>query len=425
MKLKKIPDVALSMAILFIFFYMILHVTVYEIDGNIITTRAGMVIWMINIFFTIGYLICSTKFFESFLLKSKIYVWLQSVNYATITILTVALYSISNCYMIMYFVTVVLIILAALTVVHNYTRATGKKDIMVVPVVCIWTTSLLFLYGGKTTAIGVVAFCVGAVAIEVALKDSGEAKSVINEKLGKERTLSKKFTIITRKGGGRLFNQDYARYEEKDDICVVALADGAGSYLYAREGAECVVNHITKYMCKNVQTLMSESEENMAYNISCEIAHALNCYCKTHDNVKKEMLGSTLLLVCKYKEKYIAIHLGDGLIGAVTADKEIKVLSYPQNGITRQYTYLTTSPDLLKYLRVYKGICNQNMHGNDNIQKFFLMTDGFMNICYDWSTRCFDEEFVNYLMEGNYREVEERIGGLELSDDSTLIVLEV
>lgn len=423
MKLKKLPDVALAMAILFIFFYIILHFTIYEMDSDIITIRAGIVIWLINIFLSIGYLICSTIFFQSFLLRSKIYVWLQSINYAAVMMSAITFYYKLNQYICLFFVTAVLIVLAALVVVRNYLKVNEKMIIMLVPAVCVWIDSLMFLSSKWMTAIGVAVFFAGAVVIEIMMIDFEGQDSMYEQK--NEKCIGNNHTIITRKGGGHLFNQDYARYEEKDEITVVALADGAGSYLYAREGAECVVNHITKYMYKNVQTLMLESEDNIAYNISCEIAHALNCYCKTHDNVKKEMLGSTLLLVCKYKEKYIAIHLGDGLIGAVTADKEIKVLSYPQNGITRQYTYLTTSSDLLKYLRVYKGICNQNMHGNDEIHKFFLITDGFMNICYDWSTRCFDKEFVNYLIEGNYKEVEERICSLELFDDSTLLVLEI
>lgn len=233
------------------------------------------------------------------------------------------------------------------------------------------------------------------------------------------------FYTISKRGMLHSINQDYVSYKSIDEAYVVGLADGAGSKEFSREGAECVVEHILDYMIAHRDTLFMESKINICYNISCEIAYALNAFCTTHDNVKRDELGSTLMVVCVYRNSYIAIHLGDGLIGYITEDEGVKVLSCPQFGINHKYTYLTTSQELLKYVRVYKGHCNGDVGNVTDINTMFMMTDGFMDECYNWHKNKFQEKFVSDLVIKDYETIEYYITNRNVYDDSTMIVWDI
>ena len=153
-----------------------------------------------------------------------------------------------------------------------------------------------------------------------------------------------------------------------NDICIVSLADGAGSAKYSHIGAESV----TKYICQNMENNFEQyfNEENgwvikqlLIHNIQQLLQSiAESNKCKIND------LASTLLMVAIRNNNFIIIHIGDGVIGYLSND-ELKVASKPNNGEFANTTIFTTSPNVLDSVKLLKGSIN-------NITGFVLMSDG-------------------------------------------------
>lgn len=87
------------------------------------------------------------------------------------------------------------------------------------------------------------------------------------------------------------------------------------------------------------------------------------------------MMCTLVLLAVNTKTKqYVTVHVGDGLIAAIEG-KDTKVLSYPENGVTKQYTYMVNSPNVMKHLRIKSSDFKSKT-------EFFVCTDGAVEDCY-------------------------------------------
>lgn len=158
---------------------------------------------------------------------------------------------------------------------------------------------------------------------------------------------------------------------EKMGMQYIALADGAGSLKYCAEGAECAVNAIAEYVADNFERLLSESLIKAKYTIWSYVIYSIK-EISMGRNIK--MFGSTLLFVGVKNGKYISFHLGDGFIAA-KSKTTFKVISPPMNGLSKRYTYLTTTDEAYKFVRLLRG--------DDRYTAFLLSSDG-----------C-DEEIIN------------------------------
>lgn len=144
----------------------------------------------------------------------------------------------------------------------------------------------------------------------------------------------------------------------------LALADGAGSCLYAQEGAKTCVEAVRALLWR----FRGGWRENSAKDLLCALLGALR---KTAERLHCEIwdLSSTLLAVQAFGGRYIALHLGDGVLGAFHADGSVSVLSAPDNGgFANQTTFVTTS-DAVYHLRLYSGELG-------DIEGFLAMSDG-------------------------------------------------
>lgn len=173
--------------------------------------------------------------------------------------------------------------------------------------------------------------------------------------------------------------QDRVAHLNKSDCQVAALADGAGSARYSQFGAEGVVNHICEFMCDHFDEIYAN--ENTA-----EVRQILMKTVLTKINeISSEMgcepgdLASTLLVTGVKNEKYILIHLGDGVIGYIK-NNELRVATHPDNGEFLNETYFTTSKNSERMMRLAKGSASE-------IQAFILMSDGTENSLYDKRNR--------------------------------------
>ena len=83
----------------------------------------------------------------------------------------------------------------------------------------------------------------------------------------------------------------------------------------------------------------------------------------------------TLVLLCLDMEskQYVTVHVGDGLVARQT-HKGIEIISYPENGITKQFTYFVNAKNVFDHLYVEK---------NDYIENdvFFIGSDGVFEQC--------------------------------------------
>ena len=160
---------------------------------------------------------------------------------------------------------------------------------------------------------------------------------------------------------------------------VIALADGAGSANLSHFGAECIVQRISEYMVNHFEDLFANEDGkqvkqellDMLKNALLNIAVELECVVKD--------LASTLLAVAVREDRYIIIHIGDGVIGYLK-DSDLKVASVPDNGEFSNVTTFVTSSEALTSMRLFKGKL-------DNISAFILMSDGTEQSLYHKPTK--------------------------------------
>lgn len=154
-----------------------------------------------------------------------------------------------------------------------------------------------------------------------------------------------------------------------DNNCVaVSLADGAGSASHSEIGAQCVTRKICEVLIAKFDRYFSNE---VAADVSEEILNTLITELKNVAEVSDcelRDLASTLLAVAVKDEQFLALHIGDGVIGVLDNDS-LEVMSHPDNGEFANETVFVTSPDAIGYLRLYKG-------NIDAISAFALMSDG-------------------------------------------------
>ncbi len=170
----------------------------------------------------------------------------------------------------------------------------------------------------------------------------------------------------------------------KNDVTAIALADGAGShkYTHAADGAECVTKTVCKFFCNNFDKFYETDDLS-------QLSAVLITVCRRALEEKKKdinvddiaRLSSTMLAVAVKNHRYIACHIGDGVIGKLTSSGTA-VISPPENGEFAGTTYFVTSSEADRHLHLYKG------NTADDIS-YFLMSDGMQTYVYDEQSNCF------------------------------------
>lgn len=189
---------------------------------------------------------------------------------------------------------------------------------------------------------------------------------------------------------------------EINGVNVIALADGAGSYKHPELGAELVCNVIGKelssnfdniYSCDNLEDIISQlcdtiqtPLKKLSMEIDCDIYE----------------LSSTLLCVAIKDERYIALHVGDGIIGYNRDFGVLEPLSLPENGETPNSTFMTTGDNLLRHLRLLRN----NL---ENISGFILMSDGAGHVLFSNKEHFFGnnaQKLMNFIQIGRYHQLD-------------------
>lgn len=165
----------------------------------------------------------------------------------------------------------------------------------------------------------------------------------------------------------------------KNEVYVIALADGAGSAKLSHFGAECVTKFICNELSDNFDKYFnSDDGVSVKKELTSKIWITLDETARKYESNIQEF-ASTLMFVAVKDDRFIIAHLGDGVIG-YTKNDELKVASEPDNGEFANTTVFTTSKNSIMYLKLLKGTLG-------DINGFVLMSDGTSAALYNKSKK--------------------------------------
>lgn len=215
-----------------------------------------------------------------------------------------------------------------------------------------------------------------------------DCNTLISEKSGLRASIPKlsKWKFSGAYIQGRLHSQKNIPCQDRiyslndRDINVISLSDGAGSCKFSHFGAEVVTRSICEIMANMFEIIYKMNDVQIKDKIIENVLQNLEIKARQLDTNIKE-LSSTLLFAAVSGNKYIAGHIGDGVIGYLIEDS-INVLSHPDNDEYANATYFVTSSVVKNHFRVYKGEII-------NITGFILISDGTAERLYDKKNKKF------------------------------------
>ena len=173
--------------------------------------------------------------------------------------------------------------------------------------------------------------------------------------------------------------QDKTYVLKAEDAIVVALADGAGSAKHSEIGAECVTQTVCRLLMENFDRYFeTEYAASVATELLTKLQEELSLVASNGGYEFRDM-ASTLLAVAVKDERFMTMHIGDGVIGGLKGDR-LLVMSLPDNGEFINVTTFVTSPDAISHLRLDKGEL-------EDISAFILMSDGTAEGMYQRGTQ--------------------------------------
>lgn len=183
--------------------------------------------------------------------------------------------------------------------------------------------------------------------------------------------------------------QDKTKQLFRNGVSMITLADGAGSAKLSHFGAECVVKNISIYVADNFQQLIQNADgKQVKRDIMEKLMRVL--YSKAEElECKLGDLASTLLFVAICEDKYIIVHIGDGVIGYLDGS-ELKIASSPDNGEFANVTTFVTSIEALVSMRLFKGDIKE-------ISGFVIMSDGTEQSLYHKPTKTLAKSIVKLM----------------------------
>lgn len=161
------------------------------------------------------------------------------------------------------------------------------------------------------------------------------------------------------------------------NVCAIALSDGAGSAHLSQNGSELCARTLCAALCRHFNEIWDSSNEDATAKLLQTIHDRFAAKADELD-AESQDLAATALAVAVSKNRYIAIHLGDGVIGvestAPDGERRIDVLSAPDNGEHSNETFFVTSSSALAHTRIYKGKISERP--KSTVSGFILMSDG-------------------------------------------------
>lgn len=155
------------------------------------------------------------------------------------------------------------------------------------------------------------------------------------------------------------------------------LADGQSGKRFCTVGGLTVLKAIAQYIAEKTMPALIKCAypDEIQYELIRAIRGTLSGLSQAYQEDITAFSSTVVAVAVDTDSKdYLAIHLGDGAILGVKSETGPFMLSAPENGITHQYTWLTTSPNALRHLRLYRGSVK-------NLERMVLLTDGATMLC--------------------------------------------
>lgn len=177
---------------------------------------------------------------------------------------------------------------------------------------------------------------------------------------------------------------------DDNGVSVIVLADGAGSAKYSHYGAAYVVGRAAELAIEHYDEAFRTSaspnkfKRKLIEQLQIELARmATNGFVVTDSDGNGSLvkcdtreLASTLLLVAVKSNSFIAVHVGDGVIGAEVSrfgQRRLEVIGRPENGEFANETIFVTSSVAVEDSKVETGSILERHRG---VEGFIVMSDG-------------------------------------------------
>lgn len=181
------------------------------------------------------------------------------------------------------------------------------------------------------------------------------------------------------RGRGHALNgtrgQDRTAYLSRGGVQVLCLSDGAGSAEHSEIGAQTLV----EAGCELLASRFGEfAASNDGVDVKLTIARHLEerlTDVAIRLNVPVRDLAATFLAVAVAGDRFLVVHVGDGVVGFVK-EGNAEVVSGPDNSEFANQTTFVTSHSAAAAMRVLRG-------GLLGVTGFLLMSDGTAHSLYD------------------------------------------
>ena len=183
--------------------------------------------------------------------------------------------------------------------------------------------------------------------------------------------------------------QDNVAAAEANGVHAVALSDGGGSRRFSQVGSEYSTRAVCALLVEKFDdfyTRMDKIEkghpkaEKMLLRLRLEILDAVMAALRSQVTPERALpdFGCTLQFAAVKDGRYIAGHVGDGVIAALYQrglNRRVEVLSHPENGDGPNITFFVTDHDAKDHLRLTHGECRQ-------LEGILMMSDGPEEVLY-------------------------------------------
>lgn len=166
--------------------------------------------------------------------------------------------------------------------------------------------------------------------------------------------------------------EDVIYIDNSSEIEFFGLADGQTGKKNCREGGKEVLKAMFRYI-KNKglgEMIQFEHVDELRYELNKVIRDTISELASAEGEEIAEYASTLVIFAYTIQTgNYVIIHLGDGSIIGQKKGGDINMLSSPENGLTRNYTWLTTSQEAFCHLRIAFG--NIKFYS-----RILLMSDG-------------------------------------------------
>ena len=204
---------------------------------------------------------------------------------------------------------------------------------------------------------------------------------------------------------------------ETDSLFIYGIADGQSGKKFCRQGGMGVLNCIAEYIIdKGISALLRyQYRDEIQYEIMRKVRKTLSTLAE-HARTDFVEFSSTVVLIAidPMTREYMIIHLGDGGVIGIKKDNTLSMLSSPENGITLDYTWLTTSSEALPHLRINGGFL-------EHYKRILLFSDGASAICKGTNINWRNKVII---CQKSHNEIANLLHGSSPRDDASCILID-